>query len=1003
MASLIRGKQAGVQNDLSAGLMPDFFAIDDIARYGINSQISAVAYDPVQSLLAVGTKDSKFGRGQIYVFGKGRIQVVLPLPGRGSSVQTLQFCSDKIVCLDSRHDLSFYSVVTKTLISSHSPPGVPTTVITDPTLDYALLGMQTGDILAYDMDREGVAPFRIPNLWTEFEPRARVSPIVSLAFHPRDIGTLLIGYTHGAAIYSFKQNKSLKFFQYEVPPGAPGGDSDPATANIVRRPKLTQAVWHPTGTFILTGHEDSSLVIWDPKDGRLVLARTISDTNINKPGRAATTMGSIAGTVTVKEPIFRVAWCANQDPDDTAILIAGGADTSQPTKGMTLLELGRTPNYATSSWEVLTAHFESPKRQRILPSPPNAEVVSFCLIPRSTPHFAGAHDPIAILSLLSSGEVISSTFPSGLPISPTNQLHVSMTFVHPFIRRANMAAVERTRWLGMTESRSTGPQMLKGGAEATLPMRRYESRNIMQTAHADGTVRLWDAGHGDELENGTVLQADVGRAVGRIEGVDITATSLAGISGEFAAGTRSGEVAVFRWGHNRNAGHEPPAGRPNTPNALTNIVSRTDPGLKEGLCPFTLLDMQNGPITALKMSDVGFLAAASEGGKIVVIDMRGPAIIYDGTAQELSRGEKHSSLRRQSRTTIKAEFVTSLEFSVMTLEGDNYSSIALHAGTNLGHLGTFKVVPDPSGRYTVQFAGATSLDGRIIHIAPINAATGKAAPASQNVVANLRGGYKVDGVVVAVTHSEIRIFRPASSKGAHKTFDNFLCDAAAICRYLDQGHALVGLFGDGTARAYSLPALKEIGSAKVDHIMDVRRFGDAIITPSGNILGWTGPSEMALISVWGAGLPLPPSADQLFNPAALIPPRPTISNFQWVSGTQYITPAEMDLLIGGPGRPRSKRMLAQQRADEQQRRAAARPGSSSSATSAAVAAGQSDEGYWAYMQRQIQERTEKLGMMGDSMENLEANSSGWADDVGKFVSRQKRNAATGLVKKSLGF
>lgn len=36
--------------------------------------------------------------------------------------------------------------------------------------------------------------------------------------------------------------------------------------------------------------------------------------------------------------------------------------------------------------------------------------------------------------------------------------------------------------------------------------------------------------------------------------------------------------------------------------------------------------------------------------------------------------------------------------------------------------------------------------------------------------------------------------------------------------------------------------------------------------------------------------------DVLLNPELLIPPRPTISNIQWISGTQYVTPADMDLL-----------------------------------------------------------------------------------------------------------
>jgi len=47
------------------------------------------------------------------------------------------------------------------------------------------------------------------------------------------------------------------------------------------------------------------------------------------------------------------------------------------------------------------------------------------------------------------------------------------------------------------------------------------------------------------------------------------------------------------------------------------------------------------------------------------------------------------------------------------------------------------------------------------------------------------------------------------------------------------------------------------------------------------------------------------------------------------------------------------------------------------------------------MQRQLNERTEKLGIMGDSMERLEGNSAGWADDVSKFVGKQKKNLIMG--------
>ena len=39
MSGFLRGKQTGMQKDLSAGIAPTDFCLDDLARYGINSQI----------------------------------------------------------------------------------------------------------------------------------------------------------------------------------------------------------------------------------------------------------------------------------------------------------------------------------------------------------------------------------------------------------------------------------------------------------------------------------------------------------------------------------------------------------------------------------------------------------------------------------------------------------------------------------------------------------------------------------------------------------------------------------------------------------------------------------------------------------------------------------------------------------------------------------------------------------------------------------------------------
>ena len=115
----------------------------EVTRYGVNSQVSALAYDPVQSLLAVGTNDTKFGSGQIYVFGQKRVTVTLQLP-RKASVKILQFCSDKLISVDTKNDISIFSLNTARILTSYAPPGAITSIATDSVLDYALIGLQNG-------------------------------------------------------------------------------------------------------------------------------------------------------------------------------------------------------------------------------------------------------------------------------------------------------------------------------------------------------------------------------------------------------------------------------------------------------------------------------------------------------------------------------------------------------------------------------------------------------------------------------------------------------------------------------------------------------------------------------------------------------------------------------------------------------------------------------------------------------------------------------------------
>ena len=115
---------------------------------------------------------------------------------------------------------------------------------------------------------------------------------------------------------------------------------------------------------------------------------------------------------------------------------------------------------------------------------------------------------------------------------------------------------------------------------------------------------------------------------------------------------------------------------------------------------------------------------------------------------------------------------------------------------------TIKLLPDPGRGYTVQLAGAISLDGSIVTISALNADTGAPADASQSVFAELRNGVTLNGVVLAVSEGGARIYKPAAAKGAHKSWDGFSCHAANVVTFGTHGYALVGLCSKSSSSTY---------------------------------------------------------------------------------------------------------------------------------------------------------------------------------------------------------
>src|ERR1700748_2350612 len=129
------------------------------------------------------------------------------------------------------------------------------------------------------------------------------------------------------------------------------------------------------------------------------------------------------------------------------------------------------------------------------------------------------------------------------------------------------------------------------------------------------------------------------------------------------------------------------------------------------------------------------------------------------------------------------EFYRFMLNSTLTLI--DWSSILLHVGTLQGSVATLKIIPQ-GGRYGAQLAGVVGHDGRIVSILPISADTGRPAYASQSAVAGLRDGQKVNGTLLVVSQQGARISKPATGKGAHKSWDHFVVESAGVSRCEDK-------------------------------------------------------------------------------------------------------------------------------------------------------------------------------------------------------------------------
>ncbi|KAJ3191666.1 hypothetical protein HK101_007513 [Irineochytrium annulatum] len=418
---------------------PPFAAV--VSRIGGPGPVTAVAFDPAQSLLAAGLSD-----GSVILVGAApNHEISLSAPADSNPNAEISFLRFKVgdrylVAINSRNEIVVWNVATLTVQFPPVPVGVEVTTLDVPSnaSGFFYIGLTTGDVLIYDALRGIKSPYTIPLLKLQehnqesSDALAAQSKVVALETCPADHDLLLIAYAVGSAyIWNLKEKAPLMRFSY-VNAGPPS--------------QMTGACWRPDGTHVVTAHEGGVLAFWAARDGNSLVEGfkgfTVGgDKDSRRKPLYVRRVTSVAEDVLTSGavdilPIYRMVWCGMGDA--SALYIAGGTCAGE-LFGVTVMEFAKD--------------FKSPTRQSMLAQ--ECHILDF-VIAVQPPSYTGCEPPAPFIITLTVNNDLRGHLLSDDEFFKPLSIHPSLTLLSsPDL--VGTAKVVAGKWIPIVQTSSTSP------------------------------------------------------------------------------------------------------------------------------------------------------------------------------------------------------------------------------------------------------------------------------------------------------------------------------------------------------------------------------------------------------------------------------------------------------------------------------------------------------------------------------------------------------------------
>uniref|UniRef100_A0A131YLV7 Syntaxin-binding protein 5-like n=1 Tax=Rhipicephalus appendiculatus TaxID=34631 RepID=A0A131YLV7_RHIAP len=430
--------------DVEETLRPEHFKVSRTVRHGFPFQPTALAFDPVQRILAIGTKN-----GSLRLFGRPGVDCTIQHVLEYAVIQILFLVNEGAlisVCADDTlhlwnlrqkkpevvHTLKFQK---ERITHCHLPF----------RSKWLYIGTERGNLHVVNIESFTLSGYVINwNKAIELSRKTHPGAVVHVSDNPVDSNKLLIGFETGALVLWDLRNRS-------------------ADARFQHSEALHSVAWHHEGKQFMCSHSDGSLTTWNirvPAKPMNIIFPHVRNSKEGKPDPC--------------KPIYKAEWKTVRGAD-SFVIFSGGLpfDKSGQTPALTVIH-GKTTTVLEMEHNIV-------------------DFVTLC----ETPFQSEFHEPYAVVVLLQNDLVVVDLTSQGYPCfqNPYSMdLHESPVTFCTYLADCPTDLIPAFYSVGSKANKRGGfsekEWPISGGEWGTSTVSYPE---VIITGHADGSLKVWDA------------------------------------------------------------------------------------------------------------------------------------------------------------------------------------------------------------------------------------------------------------------------------------------------------------------------------------------------------------------------------------------------------------------------------------------------------------------------------------------------------------------------------